>query len=497
MLLENLTEQKKVIKVLFYTNLPRFFRPILIGYLYEIAQVYPVVLLSEILDKETEELIKDKVLFPKLEEIVPVHQYTGEKMNVLKRHRYFLDKAKNIIQSYKPDIVVVTGNNFFETYLRRFAKEINAINIWLARPILATKKEVRDEYIVKSAYLKAPSFLPYWIRALFAKSRMYLGHFLYYWILPLLMRQRPFMKQPSCLFMEDYTRYGGIDYFIVSSPKAYNILREEGVPVEKVFMLLHPLARTNQTRRALEKVYFGGRNTPLLVRGMEAAKRTRPKGYPGLQAGVVHFVSSLNKTIDDKKILTVMWPPEPIGIKRDGNYSLISKEDLLKERIKIISEITKALKNWKIFIKAHPLTENVEEIIKILQPISDQIVMTESADPVDKYIYLSDVIVGLSPASTALYDALIRRPEIPILSLDFQHELFGDFYKDFNGIDYIDNEKKFISVLESIRDASYCKQHGDKVQREAGLPRVKEFSSAVEMLDYLLSLKTEKTSKIS
>jgi len=58
-------------KIIFYTSTPRNFRTTLIGYLYEICQVYPVILLCEELDFETEEILRNKELFPKLEKIIP------------------------------------------------------------------------------------------------------------------------------------------------------------------------------------------------------------------------------------------------------------------------------------------------------------------------------------------------------------------------------------------------------------------------------------------
>jgi len=72
------TERKKV---LFYSNIPGYFRSTLIWYLYEISQAYTTVLLSEKLDEKSEKLIRNKELFPHLVEIIPVHQHTGQKRN--------------------------------------------------------------------------------------------------------------------------------------------------------------------------------------------------------------------------------------------------------------------------------------------------------------------------------------------------------------------------------------------------------------------------------
>jgi len=444
--------QPKIKKVLFYTSNSRLFRSTLIGYLYEISQVYPVILLSEKLDSQTEEIIRNKKLFPKLEKIVPTYQRAGEKMNLFTRHKYFSKLAKDIIQHYKPDIVITTGNNFFEVYLRRFASRINAVNIYFVEFLFAQTKQAIIEYILRIAYLKAPRFLPQWGKILFSKFRRHLGHFLCFWILPPLNGQRPFVKEPSFVLAADNSRSGGIDYFFVFSRKDYDILIKDGVPAEKIYILVHPLARGIKARRFFKKIYSS---------------------------------NPLNKNKIYTKILTVMWPPEPIGFKRDS-YSLISKEGLLKSRTEIITLITKILKEWKIFIKPHPLTENVSELIQTFKSISNQIEVVKPAESTDEYIEKSDAILGLSPASTTLFTASLQCPEKPILSLDLQCEFCGDSYKNFNGVEYINNEERFIHILRLIRDNKYQKKYQKNKEGKLG-PR--EFSNTIELLKYLFNKK--------
>jgi len=60
------------IKIVMYTSIPRTFYTTLIGYLYEIAQAYPVVLLAEELNPEIIALLNNKDLFPKLEKIIKI-----------------------------------------------------------------------------------------------------------------------------------------------------------------------------------------------------------------------------------------------------------------------------------------------------------------------------------------------------------------------------------------------------------------------------------------
>jgi len=111
----DIKKQPKIKKVLFYTSVRRLFRTTLIGYLYEIAQVYPVVLLSEKLDEETEKVIRNKKLFPKLEKIVPVEQYTGRKMNLFARSKYL---------STRRETRAFFEKAFFREKLKRKSNEI-------------------------------------------------------------------------------------------------------------------------------------------------------------------------------------------------------------------------------------------------------------------------------------------------------------------------------------------------------------------------------------
>lgn len=98
-------------------------------------------------------------------------------------------------------------------------------------------------------------------------------------------------------------------------------------------------------------------------------------------------------------------------------------------------------------------------------------------EPADKYIEMSNVIVGIPPASNTLFTASLQCPEKIILFLDLKHEFLGDSYKDFNGIKYIDNEKEFIDVLNLIRDNKYCKKYGTESNSS--------FSDTNKLLDYI------------
>jgi len=457
-------QEEKNQKVLFYTGISRAFRTTSIANLYEISQVFPVVLLSAKLDSETEKILENKKLFPKIEKVVQAGEFTpldgkpprgfpGEKRNLFSQNIYVYKLAKNIIRKYKPTIVIMPSDVYIlDFYIMRFAKKIGAINIVLNSDLrLSTAEEMSLRTDLTHVYFDLPSFLPFRFRFLLMKVRKYLGYILYNWILPLSVGQAPFFGKSSRIL---YSMSGErADYRIVYSKQDYELSVKEGIAEKKLVLLEHPLKREN-TRRFFEKAYL-----------LNLENRTKNK--------------SKNKT----KTFTLLYPEEPYGFKRD-DYSLIKEKEMLKNRIEIINLIVNVLAGWKIFIKPHPATPKAEELKKIFEAISPFVTFTNPSEPIEKYIETSDVVAGFPPASGALFTATLQCPEKPILSLDLPpQEIFGDCYKNFDGIDYIDNGKKFINILELIRDGKYKKEAKTDLGEKGG------FKDAVELLDFLIQAK--------
>jgi len=305
-----------------------------------------------------------------------------------------------------------------------------------------------------SARLKKPKFLPFSTSLFWESLRKEFGHFLYYWILPLTVGEAPFRKEPGCVLFKKITGRSA-DYYVSFSKKDYNLALQDGMPQEKLYNLSQP--------------------------------------YPAGYAKVREFLKkrfALNKTDgqkNKKKILTIMWPHSEIGIKRE-KLSLIPKEKVRKQRIRIISLITETLKDWKIFIKPHPEAKAAEclKIKKTFEPLSESIEVVDRSEWADAYTEISDAVLGLPPTSITLYTASLICPEKPILSLDFENELLGDGYKNFNGVEYIDNEEKFINILEIIRDNKYRKHYREQGKDQWG---GKNFSSFLELLENLFNKK--------
>lgn len=439
----------KIEKIVFYTSVPRMFRTTLIGHLYEIAQVYPVILLSEKLDPETEEIVNNKKLFPKLEKIISVRQYENEKRGLLAKNKYLYKLAKDIIYRCRPDIVI-SANDFcpFELYLMRLAKRVGSINICLQAGVHVETAKVALFVNLMKANTDFPSFLPFWLRLGVLKVKRYLGHILYYWILPLSVGELPFWGKSSMILWRWVGGLQEADYSVVFSKRDYDIHFKDGVPREKIYILAHPLMR--ETKKFFEKAFFSKYN---------------------------------QEKKDNKRIAVLMLPSEEIGVKKD-NFSLISKEERKKTRRDIINLVVQKLTDWQIFIKPHPAIENIDETRKIYQSLSERIKIIEPSEPVDKYIEIADLVIGLpSPNTTALYSALLQHPSLPILALDFNQELLGDIYQNFKGIEYVDRQEKLIDILTLIRNNNYQKKY-NKSELE-----LNSFSNVVRTIEHLWNQK--------
>lgn len=430
--------------ILFYTSKNFIFRSGIIGYLYEISQVYPVILLSEELDAETDELIRDKKLFPKLEEIIPARQYSGEKMNLYSRNKYLCGLAKDVIFKYRPDILITMSDthSIFDLYLMRFAKRIKAIKIAVQSSNVGNNAIVIKYLDLENANIRFPQFLPLWFRIFLMNCRKYIGHFLYYWFLPITVGEKPFFGKVGHILWMGCSGRKDADYQTVFSKRDYDIHIQDGVPAKKLYIVAHPI----------------------LGKPKEFFEKT--------------FLKSVEKIKTDKKIITFVWPVEEIGFRR-LNYSLISKKENQIIRKEIIGLTVKVLKDWKILLKPHPDIKNLTEIKKNLQSLSNFIEITDQSEPVDKYLEISDVIAGIPPASTSIFTAFLQYPGKPLLTIDLSKEVFGDSYKDFDGIEYIDNKEKFTEILELIRDNKYQKKNAIR-------PELEGFYSIVDFLEFVL-----------
>jgi hypothetical protein len=447
-------KNKDCFRILFQSMNPQLFRATFIGYLYEIAQKHQVVLLTGEIDSYTKRILGDKNLFPGLEKIIFFESaFNGD---VFRKNYRLCRKLKMTVQDYSPDIVITHTDIWpADMYLLRFAKKAGAITVAIQAGFkIAGERKLYLWSCLMNSYIKMPRFLSFPVRLFLVKIKKYIGHFFYYWILPFMAGEMPFLGKTSFIFWDECSGLRDADYSAIFSKRDYDLCVKEGVNPEKLFVLGHPLEHKS-TKNFFEKVYFS--------KNKEKPSQTRQCG--GNEAGG-----------ENLKTLTIMWPDEKIGFK-NGDYSLISEKEMRENRVKIVKLISEKLADWKIFIKPHPAVKNVLKIKEFLGPISDNVSIVDPSEPADKYIEMSSVVVGTPPPSTTLFTASLQCPDKIILSLDLAREFLGDCYRDFNGIEYIDIEEKLINILDLIRDDKYHKKHS--------VGSYSDFSDANKLLDYI------------
>lgn len=410
--------------VLFYTNTPRAFRTTLIGYLYEIANVYDIILLSEDLDQETTKYVSDKKYFPNIVETIAVHQHTGPTVNIVRKHRYLCNLAKRVMTEYKPDIVIASSDwhSIFEMYLMRFAGKMNALRITLQDTFnIAEMKDIAKWVDLSNIHERTPSWLPYWFRYFAIQTRGYAEYLLCHFFLPIMAGQTPFCTVYSYVLFTGCSGCGDTDYHVVLSERDYVLHKLNGVPESKLRIMTHPINR-------------GARDMfSQLVRSHETNR--------GKKTG---------------KVL-VLLPAEEMGF-REGDYGLISKTERTRMYVEILRTVLDVLVDCTIVVKPHPLIRDVEQRKKDLTSISSRICFAEPWEPAENFIEEADVIMELPrAASTALFTATLQCPEKPTIALNLQNEFLGDCYRNFAGVEYVNDNESLRCVLKRIASGTYAK----------------------------------------
>lgn len=408
--------------VLFYPHTARAFRTTLIGHLYEISQVYPVVLLSEQLDDQINELLQRSELFPKLEAIIPVNQFAASGRNPFHPNIRLAVLARKVIRDYRPGIVITASDmhSLFDMYLLRYAKKINSLIICVQPTLnLETIKSSRWVDLI-NAYTRMPDWLPLVLRMILVKGRKWIGHSYYHWIMPLCAGELPLNGSSSFVLLRGNSGMRDANFQIVFSAMDGENYVRDGVLPSKIVCLRHPLI---------------GPARAFMMNNLISANIVDP--FPG-----------------QKKALLFM-PAEEIAFKA-GSYSLITKEHRQELYADILRDVARILDDWQIIIKPHPDLMKNSAIRKWLRSIIPNLYMADPSEAVDQYVAISDLIIELPrAASTATFTALLQCPDKPILALDFDHEYLGDLYRDVDGVEYIDNKEDFLKSLVSVKRNQY------------------------------------------
>lgn len=411
--------------IIIYSSVPRLFRTTYIGYLYEISQVFPVILLSEKLDSETEEALKDHVLFPNLKKIIHINQYTEKKRNLWKTSLYFSKLAKKIISDYKPDVVITDSCiNPFEMYLLRYGKQSGAITVSFQAgfQIFLQKEEEERQYL---QWRDGVNNLKYnsshnKIKLIFAKFVNHLKDLYKYWVIPMFLGIYPYF-QKSILKYGIYSYVRDFDYTVFFSEKECQLEKKLGRQSDKIMIYPHPLQ--TKARIIFEKIY--------------------------------HLLPLTSLTSRKFNSITIMINVNTYGHRRK-DLSLIHEKDYLESRLLVINSILKILPNWILYIKPHPEVESVYvNSLREMFNLNTNIFVVSPSEPADKFIEKSDIIIGFPPPSTTLYTTTIQCPQKIILYIDFHHELLGESFSSYPAITYIDTPKKFTDIINDIKNNKF------------------------------------------
>lgn len=405
--------------ILFYTSIPRSFRTTLIGHLYEISQVYPVVLLTEELDPQLQKIISDRTLFPKLAAVIPVHQYSGPQQGLLKQARYLSRLAKDLISEYQPELVIAANDLYpFEMHLIRAAKKSGATTLSIQAGMAVESSTIKRWLNAEAAYFLILNFLPFSFRIRLIQSKKLLQHILVYYVLPLLTGNLPFTSNSSFI-LGTGTAGKGAHYQAVLSKRDYEIHLKDGVPEEKLLILSHPFLRNRKLFNLLSPVRRSGKK---------------------------------------EKNVAVMVPSDiKVGFRK-RDFFPIPMLKRRKEWRELVHLIQQSLPDWKIYLKPHPATKKMTDLERIFIKVPNTTLLDPEI-PAETPMANADLIVGLPlSTSTTLFTASLRWPDTPLISLDTEEEFMGDYYKNFPGIDYVATKNEFEEKLKLIGSGKYKKE---------------------------------------
>ena len=379
---------------LFYTGQARAFHTGMKPAFYKFCGKVNTIFLTEPLFDEDEKEISDNDCYP-------VNQYKKE--NLFIKNWRLKRLAKKLVYKYKPKLIVATSDmhSLFEMYLMRYGKQIGAKNVAVQWSLIVGSTTMANWVDEMNAHQRFPQWIPFDVRMLLAGLRKYAGHFLYYWILPILAGEKPFLGRSSYILRVGCSGMRDSDIQTVFDNVFGMVFMMNGVPREK-------LAHFNPFEE-------------------------KPKPFI------------------DTKILTCIIPSENQGgIDRDTN-GFIDSRARLNGWIDILLTIKDMANNWKIYISLHPETIGREVLIDMIQGLSKRFVFIDKSIPIENVITRSSVIVGFPPSfSTVLYKTSIEYPSKKIISLDPLGEKMGDYYKDFTGIRYIDNLEELKEELNKL-----------------------------------------------
>lgn len=403
-----------MINVLFYTSTFRNFRNVLLGHLLDL-QSHPkiqIVLLIEKFDNDFTNLLSSKHLFPNIVSIIEVNQYNPESDSLFKEYKRLFKLLANLFKTNKFDFVVGTSDfhSVFELLLFRIAKKNKSYTITISATISGNMKNIAkwiDLVNLAQISTKNPKKLKY----IFIYCRKFIGHFFYYFVLPISNFHLPFWGKSSFVLNKGQSGMRDAETHLVFSHREKEIFMQNGVNHSKLLVL--PPDFSGNFNEFNEKYLFTN--------------------------NIVSFD------------FLILLPALDIGFRKD-DYSLIDANERLNERLKVIELIIDNFPNSTILIKPHPLIESDEKIKEIYSSKFFNIQFAQPGIHVDEYINRAKIIIDLPMSqSSTLFLGKFQFPNKTFISLNLHDEFEGDYYKNnSHEILYIDNLDIFKNWLSDL-----------------------------------------------
>lgn len=439
-------------RILFYTHSARAFISSLIGHLYEIVQEYPVILLTESLHEGYADLLRDRQRFPKLERVETVNGLGFSLRTLLWSNRRWHRLARNMIRQTQPTLVVTENDmsSLFDMYLLREAKKSGAKCLTIQAMSQPADVEMQKFMELRHIYREGVcvSGLKRNFRVIGNRSRKRMGHYLVHYLLPWLAGERGLRGRSSYVLRKGASGLRDSDLNLVPTPLDFRTHVAMGISAKRLAVLPHPLLRVPH------RLYF--------VDPEDA--------QPSAQ-------------LNGQESILVLLPSEPLGFHRH-DYALIGREQRRQTRLAIIHLLCEQFPTWRVIVKPHPDCGTLEEVRDYLGAVVEAVTVVSPSMPVEPYLKVCDVILDLPLSNTtALFTAACACPDKPIISANVDDEFYGDHYKNFPGVDYVDSMQELEALLHTIRAGTYQKKAVVEYPTGEGC---REFAKTGDAIRYLL-----------
>jgi len=384
-----------------------------------------VVLVTEPLSIGYTHLLQDRTRFPGLESVVVIDGFGYSLAQLIGGNRRWHRLACDLVRQARPQVVVTENDmsGLFDMYLLREAKKSGAFCLTVQGMMQQHDKDVQKFIILSHVCSNGddPGFKRIFRMAYF-QARKWLGHYLVHYLLPWSIGERALAGRSSYVLRSGATGLRDSDLNLVPSSQAFRSHTNSGVPRKKLAILAHPLTRLPHD------LFFGS---------VEARASAEP--------------------IFDGKNILVLMTSMPVGF-RSKDLSLISHEERRKTRLEIIRLLRQVFPDWRILIKPHPDCVRIEAVEQYFSAVRDHLTIMPPFMPVEPLLKHSDIILDLPlSVTTTLYTAACAYPNKPVISANVTREFYGDYYRDFPEVDYVESMPELGTLLQRIKNGTFRK----------------------------------------